>query len=176
LTPDCVSALDVEGVEVPEVAVFGSEDVQLVLNGAGVRKKFFIKVYVGALYLPKRLRNAAEILSLTGEKRVTMHFVHSKVSAEKMMDGWTNGFSANHSAEEMEELQERLDKFNTMFPTLHKGGMVRLDFIPSEGTQVWINNQMVGIIKGADFNRALLKVWLGEHPVDTDLKKGMLGE
>jgi len=32
-----------------------------------------------------------------------------------------------------------------------------------------------GRVPGEDFQRALLAVWLGDHPADTSLKKGMLG-
>jgi hypothetical protein len=31
-------------------------------------------------------------------------------------------------------------------------------------------------IPGEDFYAALLKIWLGEKPVDADLKKAMLGQ
>jgi hypothetical protein len=31
-------------------------------------------------------------------------------------------------------------------------------------------------IPGDDFYRALLRIWLGDKPVDGDLKKGMLGQ
>jgi len=33
----------------------------------------------------------------------------------------------------------------------------------------------LGLIEGDDFFRALLMVWIGEHPADTSLKKGLLG-
>ena len=32
-----------------------------------------------------------------------------------------------------------------------------------------------GTIAGEDFNRALLRIWLGEQPADASLKKAMLG-
>jgi long-chain acyl-CoA synthetase len=32
-----------------------------------------------------------------------------------------------------------------------------------------------GTIPGEDFNRALLRIWLGELPADASLKKAMLG-
>jgi hypothetical protein len=31
-------------------------------------------------------------------------------------------------------------------------------------------------IAGDDFYRGLLRIWLGDKPVDADLKKGMLGQ
>ena len=44
-------AVELAGVNLPEtISVEGDE---LVLNGGGARKKFFMKMYVGALYLMK---------------------------------------------------------------------------------------------------------------------------
>lgn len=43
-------ARDVKGVNIAESVTLGGET--LGLNGAGVRSKFFISVYVGASYLP----------------------------------------------------------------------------------------------------------------------------
>jgi hypothetical protein len=31
-------------------------------------------------------------------------------------------------------------------------------------------------IQGEDFYRALMRIWLGDKPVDGDLKQGMLGQ
>lgn len=42
---------------------FTLSDQALVLNGAGVRSKFLVDVYVGALYLPRRSRTAHEVLT-----------------------------------------------------------------------------------------------------------------
>ena len=42
-------ALEVEGVDIPETMAV--QDMQLRLNGAGIRSKFFFNLYVGALYL-----------------------------------------------------------------------------------------------------------------------------
>ena len=49
-------ALDVAGVKLDDSAKVG--DASLPLNGAGLRTRMFIKVYVGALYLAKKPRRA----------------------------------------------------------------------------------------------------------------------
>ncbi len=53
-------ARDVAGVNVAETV--SAEGKTLKLNGAGIRKKFIIKVYVGALYLEETSTNAGEIV------------------------------------------------------------------------------------------------------------------
>ncbi|MGD2172849.1 MAG: chalcone isomerase family protein, partial [Gammaproteobacteria bacterium] len=37
------------------------------------------------------------------------------------------------------------------------------------------NGKELGAIPGDDFKTALLEIWLGNHPADKQLKKGMLG-
>lgn len=168
------SALEIAGVSLPETASMSSGE-KVVLNGGGIRSKFFVKVYVGALYLREKNSSAQAIIEMQGPKRVLMNFVHSEVSKDKITDAWNKGFAENSTPKEMEALQPDLNRFNTMFRTMHKGDVIRLDYLPSEGTQVWINDTLQGTIKGDHFYRALLKVWIGASPADRSLKDGMLG-
>lgn len=166
-------AREVAGVVVPEGATVG--DAALVLNGAGIRRKFFIKVYVGALYLPHRAQATAAVLDMPGPTRVTMHVLYDEIAAHKLVSAWNDGFEANLSANERSALAPRIDAFNALFDTVREGDEVRLDYVPEAGTQVFIRGQLRGTIPGADFHRALLKVWLGDHPADAGLKAAMLG-
>ena len=164
---------EVAGVLLSESVI--SESHALVLNGAGIRKKFFIKVYVGALYLPAKLSTVKQILADPGAKRIVMNFLYKEVSAEKLVDGWNEGFAGNSSANEIKTLQERINKFNSLFTTVHKGDEIRLDYLPGKGTEVRINGTLKGSVPGEDFSRALLKIWLGTKPADDGLKEAMLG-
>jgi hypothetical protein len=164
---------EVAGVLVPESVV--SESEALVLNGAGIRKKFFIKVYVGALYLPAKRSTIKGIMADPGAKRIVMSFLYKEVTAQKLIDGWNEGFASNNSAKEMKALQDRINTFNGLFTTVHKGDEIRLDYLPGKGTQVRINDVLKGSVPGEDFSQALLKIWLGTKPADENLKNGMLG-
>lgn len=167
------AAKEVAGVPVAESVHV--DDTALVLNGAGVRSKFFVKVYVGALYLPKREAQAAAILAADAPWSVHMHFLHSEVEAKKLVDAWTEGFAANLAVAERERLAERIVAFNTMFRTVRKGEVIGIDYSPGRGTRVSIQNAARGTIPGADFGRAVLGIWLGDKPADADLKGAMLG-
>ncbi|MFQ5760931.1 MAG: chalcone isomerase family protein [Acidiferrobacterales bacterium] len=168
-------AAKVAGVELEDSAQISADTPKLVLNGAGVRKKLFIKVYVGALYLQNKATSVNAVLNQTGANRVLMHFLYKKVGRDKLVDGWKEGFSGNSSAAEMEKLQARLADFNGLFADSKKGDVILLDYLPGKGTRVTINGQAKGTIAGADFNKALLKVWLGSKPADSRLKEAMLG-
>ncbi len=168
-----VEAREIAGVAVPESVTIKNK--VLVLNGAGIRKKLFFKVYVGALYLTVKRTTAGEILSDPGAKRIVMSFLYKEVTAEKLVAGWNEGFAGNNTAEELKVLQDRINQFNSFFTTVLQGDEIRLDYMPQKGTQVWVNDTMKGSVPGEDFFRALLKIWLGPKPADVGLKDAMLG-
>jgi len=169
------ASVTIDGVEIPESLSVADGGSALVLNGAGVREKLFLDIYIGALYLPAKSGDAQAILSATSPACVTMHFLYKQVSKEKITDAWEDGLAANHTTAEMQALQPQLEKFNTLFRTMHKGEVIRICYLPGTGTEVRINGERRGNIKGEAFFHALLAIWLGAHPVSNDLKQGMLG-
>jgi hypothetical protein len=166
-------ARDIEGVAVPEsVTVAGAP---LTLNGAGIRTRFFVKVYIGALYLPAKETSVDKIVAAPGAKSVRMHFLYKELEPSKLTDAWTDGFRNNNSEAEYKALEARLGQFNAMFTTVRRGDAIFVDLLPNGDTQVTIKGEARGSVAGADFQRALLKVWLGDKPADGDLKRAMLG-
>jgi hypothetical protein len=75
----------------------------------------------------------------------------------------------------MQKLKDRLASFNALFVTSHRGDSIVFDFLSDGSTHVSFNGSEKGVIEGADFQQALLAVWLGKKPADSDLKKAMLG-
>lgn len=167
-----VPAAEVEGVTLPESVQLGGETLQL--NGAGVRSKFFFDIYVGALYLPESTESAREAMAMPGPKRVLMHFLYSEVSREKLVDAWKEGFDANNPDALRRAIAERLERFNAMFETVREGDVITMDYVPGKGTSVYYNDELKGSVPGDDFARALLRVFIGPNPPDSDLKRGML--
>lgn len=168
-------AAEVAGVEIPETAQLGDGGSALVLNGAGVRKKFFFKIYAGALYLPERARTLSEVVAQMGPRRVLMHFLYGEVTREQLVEGWNEGFENNHTEAEMAALRPRLEQFNALFETVKEGDRIVIDYLPASGTRVTIRDEVKGMVPGRDFNDALLRVWLGDEPASRDLKRAMLG-
>ena len=169
-----VSARQLAGINIPEQVQQTEPAHTLQLNGAGIRSKFIFDIYVGALYLEHKAHSAEAVLAQSGANRVSMYFLYKKVSREKLVAGWNEGFANNTSREQLEVLRPRLEQFNTFFPTVKRGDTIQFDYTGTETTQVRINGELKGSIAGADFNKALLKVWLGSEPADADLKQAML--
>ncbi|UCC57150.1 MAG: chalcone isomerase family protein [Gammaproteobacteria bacterium] len=168
-------AYRIADVDIPDSIQLVDSDTTLVLNGAGIREKLFMDIYIGALYLPAKTTDATAILNDTQPASVLMHFLYSKVSKSKITDGWQEGMKANTTAAEMETLKPDLDKFNDLFLTMHEGDVVRIDYLPGTGTVVRINEEWRGTIAGETFFRTLLRTWLGSSPVSKKLKAAMLG-
>ena len=171
-----LQAKEVAGINIPETISLSDQSTKLVLNGAGIRTKFIFDIYIGSLYLEKKAHTPEEIYKLHGEKRISMHFLYSEVEKEKLVKGWNEGFENNLSEKELEKFKSQINQFNKMFITVKKGDVVNLNFTPTTGTQVVINSKVKGLVEGDDFFVALLKIWLGDEPADSDLKEAMLGK
>lgn len=168
------AAREVAGVVLPETLQIPDNATTLHLNGAGIRKKVFFKIYVAGLYLPVAQTTPNAIFELSGPKRVHMHFLYKEVEQEKLINGWLDGFQNNLDKSSFDKLAPRLTKFNSLFRTMKRGEVIDLDYLPNVGTRVWINGVLKGQIEGAEFYSALLKVWLGESPADANLKDAFL--
>lgn len=169
-------AAEIAGVTVEERVKLGTAELRL--NGAGIRTRIFFKVYVGALYLQDKKSAAAEVLALKGAKRVSMTMLRD-LTANQLTDALEDGIRANHSESELAALKGRIDALAALMREIGSAKektVITLDFLPEAGTQVTVNGVSKGKpIPGEDFYGALLKIWLGDKPVDADLKKAMLG-
>lgn len=170
-----VSALEVTGVKLADSVHVGSRDLRL--NGAGVRSRFFLDLYIAALYLSEKNTSEAAVLADGGEKRMALHLLLG-ISADHLFKALNNAIVANHTPSELRVLEVPLKEFSTIFHALEEiksGDIVTLDYIPDSGTRVGLNGVDKGTVGGAQFNSALLKVWLGDKPAQADLKQKLLG-
>ena len=171
-----VSALELAGIKLVDKVQIGNENLQL--NGAGVRTKLFFKIYVGALYLPQKQTSAQAVIADGRGFRMALH-MQRDLSSEKLFSAFSEAIVANHTADELVKLDASLKLMAKIFDTVKEvksGDVITLDYLPDSGTHISVNGAAVGTIGGvAGFNQALLKIWLGNKPVQEDLKKGLLG-
>ena len=170
-------AADVAGVTLePSIQVSGAT---LMLNGAGLRRKLFFKVYAAGLYVAHTSMQAADLIAEPGPKRVAIHMLRD-VGADTFTDALREGIQKNHSEAQAAAFEPRVKQLAAVMNEVGeaKEGMnISLDWIPGSGTAIVINGSARGApIAGEDFYRALLRIWIGEHPAQDDLKKALLGE
>jgi hypothetical protein len=170
-----VQAAEVAGVKLEDKTQVESRD--LVLNGAGLRKRLFFNVYVIGLYLAEKKTDAAAIVQMPGPKRAAIHMMRD-VGAEQFTEALVDGLRANLSEAEFRALEPRVKELADIMGEVKeakKGMSLALDWTGAS-TRLLVNGRQTGkAIGGEDFYRALLRIWIGDKPVQDDLKKALLG-
>ena len=174
--PLSIQAKTIAGINIPNTVSHSEQSTKLILNGVGMRTKFVFDIYIGSLYLETKQTSANTVYTSPGEKRISMHFLYDKIEKGKLVSGWNEGFKNNNSKKELEKFNKQINQFNSFFDDVKKGDVININFIPTTGTQVIINDKSRGLIEGDDFFVILLKIWLGEEPADDELKEAMLGK
>lgn len=168
-----LQAAEVAGVKFDERVRIADSD--LTLSGAGLRQRFIFDVYAMGLYV----RDAkADLVAQPGAKRVAIRMLRN-VDADTFAKALIDGMRPNHDEQTMRALEPRIAELNALMAALKeakKGMAITLDWLPAAGTQMTVDGKPAGSpISGEDFYRALLRIWLGDKPVQDDLKKALLG-
>jgi hypothetical protein len=147
----------------------------LTLNGLGVRKATFLKVnvYVAALYVAKKSSDPGVLLGSNAPAELIVHFVRD-VGVKDITGAWDEGF-ANNAKAQLPALKDRIAMLNGLMSDMKTGQRTTFSFQPGVGTKIAVNGMVKGTIKGDDFAKALLSVWLGAEPANPELKAGLLG-
>lgn len=170
--PVAAGAASLQGVTLPDqITVDGHT---LVLNGIGLRTKFFFKVYVGGLYLPHVEHSAARILTTDEPRRVVMHFVRS-VSQGQICGAWKDGL-ADNTPNASAEVKKKFDTLCSLMADVEDGQTITLTYLPGTGSEIDVAGKQTGTIAGADFATALFACFIGPQPPGETFKKALLGK
>lgn len=169
-------AAELEGVQLDERAQVDGQALEL--NGIALRTRYFFKVYVAGLYLPQKVSSAQTAIEGPGAKRVVLVMLRD-ASAEQFCESIDVGLAANHTDAELEKIQPQVDQLFAKIRTIaeaKRGMRIVLDYSPSaSSTMLYIDGAGQGApIRGAEFFRALLRIWLGERPAEAEVKRLLL--
>jgi hypothetical protein len=175
LSAASIAATEVRGVKFADTTSVAGQSLQL--NGAGVRVKLVIDVYAAGLYVAKRDTSAQALIGQSGAKSMQIVLLRD-LTGEDFADAMIKGFRKNNSEADVTRFQPRIDELRkTMvaFGTVKKGTTILLNQVPGVGVRTLVDGVQKGTdIAGEDFYGALLKIWLGNKPVDDDLKEDLL--
>lgn len=163
-------ARPVAGVEVADT--LSAEGKSLKCNGAGIRKKFVVKVYVGALYLEESSTDAAAIVKADSVKVMKLSFLR-EVDKGKLMGAFKDGFEKN-AASKAAALLPHLDKVAAAIGDAKAGTVLTVSYVPGKGTTIAMQGSGSATIEGKDFADAIFLSWLGPKPADDGLKTELL--
>lgn len=147
------------------------------LNGLGLRGVAWIKAFVAGLYLSAPSKDAAQILAMPGPKRIRLKIMLNAPSHELTKS--LTGRIEDHEPESVRvKLGDRLTRLAGLIDglgELQPGDTLDLDFLPDKGVSLRYNDKVVGTpVSGDDLYRSILKIFVGEHPVDRRMKEGLL--
>ncbi len=164
------TAGEVAGVSLPESTT--ADGTTLRLNGAGLRTRYFLKIYVIGLYVEHPTSDAGALLSADAVWQVQLHMVRA-LSSEQIATGIGEAFERN-AGDRAPALRARLEQLKAMFPATEAGETIALTYAPGRGTAVTAHGKDLGTIPGKDFAEVLLSGWIGKKPVDESLKQALL--
>jgi Chalcone isomerase-like len=157
------------------VRLAGSE---LVLNGVGLRSVAWLKGFAAGLYLREKASSPAGALAQLGPKRLQMKMI-LEVETKEFIKAFDKSLNRNNTEAERAALKDRVAQFDRILEqigVIRKGDVVNLDFIPGQGLILSVNGSPRGRpVAGEDLYASLLKVFIGDRPVDKKLKAGLLG-
>ncbi len=165
-------AQEVAGVRLAPASRVG--DQELALRGAELlRWKWFVKIYVAALYLPP----AATTETALGEipRRIEFHYRRG-FTADQLVEATNGTINQGRDAAAVTAIATEVAAFNALYPAVVEGDVMAIDYLPGTGTTMRINGAARGTVPGAEFAKALFAIWIGEHAVDDDLKAALLGK
>ncbi len=169
-------AAEVGGIKFDDTTKVAGKELKL--NGLGLRTRFGFKVYAAGMYLTEKKTKTADIVGLEGPRRVTLVMMR-EISSEDFGEAFMAGLNANSDKAEKTKILPQIGQFGAMFqlfPSLKKGDILHLDWIPGSGTQCELNGKKVGeVAPDVAFYNAVVKIWIGDKPVDSSLKPALLG-
>ena len=165
------AAAELAGVSLPDTATVAGQTLQL--NGLGLRKKLFIKVYVAGLYLPKKSGDADAILAADQPRRLVMHFLYD-VDTGKICEAWDEGL-ANNRPDAGDAVKAQFADLCGMMEDFEKGDRMAFTYDPAAGTTVEVKGKAKGTLAGKAFADAIFSTWIGPEPPSGDFKEGLLG-
>lgn len=175
LAGQALAAVEVDGAKYADrMSVSGK---QLVLNGAGVRVKFGLKIYAAGLYLQESKNTVDGVMKADGTRRVRLVMLRD-LSSDDLGTAFMVALNNNVSEADKGKLVTQISKYGEMFGQvgmLKKGDIIDTDWIPGVGNQCYLNGKKIGpTLPDILFYNSVLSIWLGNKPVDSILKTKLL--
>ncbi|HVL01521.1 MAG TPA: chalcone isomerase family protein [Dongiaceae bacterium] len=150
------------------------KDQALELNGAGVRHKFFLDVYVAGLYLPHASHDGNTVVTADEVQSVHLVITSSQITRDRLLESIEEGVQQSAGkdfpryAPRMQELREAINF------KVKPGDVFEFTYIPGEGTHVTMNGKQLRVLPEFEFKKVLFGIWLGPDPIQPSLKKELL--
>ena len=163
---------EIGGVTLPDTLKIGDET--LVLNGGGIREKFWLDMYVGGLYLSQKETNSQKIIESDQPMAIFMEIVSGMITSERMIEAVEEGFQKSTGGN-TGPIQKDIETFINAFREKIQEGDTFLISYHAGAVTIAKNGKEITSFRNLKFKQALFGIWFGNETADENLKHGMLG-
>lgn len=162
--------------DLPDSITVGGQS--LALNGSGTRYKAMFQVYEAGLYAGAPVRSVDDLAALAGPK--LMRLVASRdIPTNELGKMLIKGLTESNPRDELMRQLTGVAQVGGMFGSRQQilaGESFGFQFMPGVGTILLINDRAVGEpVQDGAFFTLLMRIWLGQKPIDERLKARLLG-
>jgi hypothetical protein len=144
------------------------------IRGVGLlRYLVVIKAYVGAFYLKENVAPDNALKNV--ERRLVLHYFHA-IKAEDFASATTEMIEKNVSPKRFKALQPQIRQLNALYRDVEPGDRYLATYIPGIGTELTLNNKVLGVVPGAEYSTAFFSIWIGKNPIDKGFRDSLLGK
>jgi hypothetical protein len=168
-------AKTVGGVDMEET--FKAGDTSLILNGAGIRHKFFMDIYVAGLYLKEKNSDYQKIMAQDESMAIKIKITSSLINSERFKEACEAGFERTTNGN-TGPLRPKINIAYTAFAQeFNTGDVFDIVYKKGVGTDFYKNGKFITRVDGLDFKTALFGIWIIDKPShkNENLRRGMLG-
>lgn len=142
------------------------------LRGATLCRYWGFKVYTAAFYTTPEARGLDEILG-PAPKRLVLHY-NREIPKEDIIEASEHALRGNPEVN-LPALRQRLTRIYSWYEDVKEGDRFWLDYTPGQGSALYFNGRLKGVIEGEDFARAFFGIWLSDYSLDNDYRDRLLG-
>ena len=154
----------------PELIQAGQTPIAL--RGSERFSWLWYKVYDVALHLPPTVTREQSLGEVP--RRIAFRYLRG-FSAEELAKATSKTVAERRGSAPSPEIDAGLAAINALWPTVVTGDELTLTYTPGVGTTVARNGVDLGMVAGATFSSVLFSIWIGDKPIDDDLRDGLLG-
>lgn len=166
-------ALTIKGVDVKETMTL--ENQKLVLNGAGVRTKWFVDGYIAALYLSEKSSDSEAVIAADEPMAVRLIITSGMITPKRMSDSTRDGFVSSTGGN-IAPIESEIDELISAFKDkVEEGDIFDLVYQPEVGVTVYRNGEEKAKVEGMEFKKAMFGIWISKNGIQKSLRKEMMG-
>lgn len=169
--PSGSKAAEIEGLHFAQHVSVDRHELDL-RGLALLRYRIVFRAYVAAFYLPRQTPSDAALRDVP--KRLEIEYFWALGASDIARLG-EEIVERNVPHADFEKLRERLSRIAVAYRDIQPGDRYTLSYVPGVGTELFLNNEALVTIPGADFAKAYFSIWLGSRPLDEALKRRLLG-